>query len=179
MKTYLVIFIALLPFLGYGQPPRSNANSNTQWKTLSNNQYAIQYPANWELNQSGQMGSSFILFSPLESAQDSFKENINLIIQDLAGYNVDLNQYTQISEEQIKTMLQNASILESKRLKNTNGEYQKMVYTATQNNYRLKFLQYYWVAKQKAYILTFTAEQNKYDTYLNTAEKIFNSFKIK
>ena len=73
-----------------------------EWKSLNEKNYSIQYPVNWELNKSGQMNTSFILFSELTSEKDQFKENVNLIIQDLTGYNIDFEQYVQISENQIK-----------------------------------------------------------------------------
>jgi|TARA_B110000908_G_C10242267_1_gene446744 hypothetical protein len=36
------------------------------------------------------MGTSFILFSQLNLDTEKFKENVNLIIQDLTSYNIDL-----------------------------------------------------------------------------------------
>jgi hypothetical protein len=45
------------------------------------------------------MATSLVLLAPLESAQDKFKENVNLIIQDLCGYTIDLASYAAISEQ--------------------------------------------------------------------------------
>ncbi|MBK7681894.1 MAG: hypothetical protein IPJ26_05200 [Bacteroidetes bacterium] len=39
------------------------------------------------------MGTSFIIFSPLENDEDKFKENVNLLMQDLTGQNIDLDKY--------------------------------------------------------------------------------------
>jgi len=146
------------------------------WKKFDQSNYSIQYPPSWDLNISGQMGTSFILFSPLENEDDKFMENINLLAQDLSGLNIDLDKYTEISEGQIKTMVTNSSIQESRRMKINRSEYHKIIYSGEQGIYQLKFIQYYMVINDKAYVLTFTSEENKFEDYIEIAEKILNSF---
>lgn len=51
------------------------------------------------------MGTSLIILSPLESEKDTFRENVNLLIQDLTGLDIGLDQYTKISEDQMKACL--------------------------------------------------------------------------
>ena len=155
------------------------ANTDTSWKKIDKANYLIQYPSDWELNESGQMGTSFILFSPLESDKDKFKENVNLLIQDLSGYNLDLNKYTDMSVKQIKTMIPNSTLIESKRIKTSSQEYQRLIYTGDQSSFHLKFEQYYWVKNNKAYVLTLTCEQNKFSKYKVVGERILNSFRLK
>ena len=172
----------LLSVTVFGQSSIKETGNKTKlndWKTFDQAAYTIQYPSTWELNQSEQMGTSFILFSPLESEKDQFKENVNLLIQDLAGYHVDLNEYTEITEGQIKTMVTNAILRESVRVKNDKGEYHKLIYSGDQGIFHLTYEQYYWVMNDKAFILTFTCEQNKFVQMADTGEKILNSFKLK
>jgi hypothetical protein len=172
--------MVLLPVCVFGQTiDKKSSQTNGDWKTLKESNYSIQYPATWELNQSGQMGTSFIVFSPLQSEQDNFKENVNLIIQDLTGKNIDLNNYTEISEGQIKTLATNSTLIESKRIKLGSGEYHKIIYTADQGIFHLKFEQYYWVTNDKAHVLTFTSEQSMFDSFKETGERILNSFMLK
>lgn len=148
------------------------------WKSLTENNFSIHYPDNWELNKSGQMGSSFILFSPLSSEKDQFKENINLIVQDLSGHNLDLDKYVELSENQIKTMITDGNIIDNKRVTTETFNYQKIIYTGKQGILNLIFEQYYWVVENKAYVLTLTCEENEFDNYKTTGEKILNSFKL-
>jgi hypothetical protein len=124
------------------------------------------------------MGTSFVLFSQQSSEQDQFKENVNLIIQDLSEYDLDLDKYVEISEGQIKTMITDGKIIESKRNTRNALDFQKVVYTGKQGVLNLKFEQYYWVEDEKAYVLTFTAEENQFDAYKTTGEKILNSFEF-
>lgn len=177
----IISSILLLSIVTCGQTTISQELNQTiiDWKTLDQSNYSIQYPSNWELNQSGQMNTSFVLFSPLESDNDKFKENVNLLIQDLTGYNIDLNKYTEISEGQIKTMVTNSSLIESKRIKNGKDEFHKIIYSGDQGIFHLQFEQYYWVVNDKAFILTFTSEKDKFENFKEIGEKILNSFKQK
>jgi hypothetical protein len=169
LLTLGIIFLTL-NLSTYGQ--------TEDWNAIKKDSYSVDYPKDWELNESGQMGTSFILFSPLASQKDQFKENVNLLIQDLTGYNLDLDGYVEISEGQIKTMITDGKIIESKRLTNQNLDYQKVIYTGKQGIYNLKFEQYYWVVGNKAFVLTLTCEEAQFDDYKLTGEKILNSFKL-
>ncbi len=148
------------------------------WETYSKDEFSIQYPKEWELNKAGQMGTEFGLFAPVESDDDKFRENINLVKQDISAYNLDLAAYANLSEKQILGMFTEAKILESTTKKAKGKSFYKMVYTAMQGIFRLKFVQYYWVENKKAYVLTFTSEEDKYDKFRSDGEKIMGSFKM-
>lgn len=178
MIRLLAIFLLLSVYsCGQAQDPNTITNySNPDWKTLKGSNYTIQYPQGWELNESGQMGTAFILFAPLDSIQDQFKENVNLLIQNLSGLNVNLDKYAEVSAEQIKKSIMNSIIIENKRIKNSSEEYHLMIYTGDQGAFHLKFEQHYWIKDQKAYVLTLTCEQDKFTKYKDTGESILNTF---
>jgi hypothetical protein len=182
MKTLKLIGLLTLivNFTAFGQTTESKSQTEVlnEWKTLTENNYSINYPDKWELNKSGQMRTSFILFSPLSSEKDQFKENVNLIIQDLTGYNLNLDKYVEISESQIKTMITDGKIIESKRITTKTLNYQKVIYTGKQGLFDLKFEQYYWVVGDKAFVLSLTCEESQFDNYKEKGEKILNSFNI-
>lgn len=152
--------------------------SHEDWKTHTDNGFQIQYPSEWELSLAKQMGSSFILFSPLENKDDLFRENVNLIIQDIKGMNIGLEKYAQISESQIKLMMTNAQILESKVIEKNGRRVYHLVYTADMGIYHLKFMQNYFIQNEKAYVLTFTADQKNYDRYIKVGSEILNTFEL-
>ena len=170
MKTYFVLLVFVSVSI--------TAQTNTNWKTITQSNYSVQYPSNWELDQSGKMGAIFFMLAPVESPADNFKENVNLMIQDLTGMNIDLDKFTQISIDQIKTQAVKGKLIESKRMKNKTREYQKVIYTSDQNGFHLKYEQLYYVKNNKAYFLTLTCEQTKFDAYKAEGEKILNSFKL-
>lgn len=157
----------------------SDTQGALEWKLLSNDEYRIDYPSTWEVNESGQMGTSFILFSPVSSQVDDFRENINLLIQDLTGYGIDLDKYVEISEGQIKSLVAEGKIVLNERKIDEEKEYHRVIYTGKQGVFKLMFEQYYWIVNDKAYILSLTCKESEFDAYKKVGEKILNSFVIK
>ena len=170
MKKTLIFFILTTNiFLSFAQ---------SNWKNLSTDAYKIDYPDNWEVNQSGLMGTEFYLFTALSGSDDKFRENINLMIHDLQVDDISLDDYIELTQKQIKTLLTNSKLIESKRLKNNGVEFHMLVYTARQGMFDLKVMQYFWLIDGKEYILTYTAEVKEFDKFFPDVEKSMNSFKI-
>ena len=165
--TLLAIFINLSAF----------SQAEKDWKTLTEDNYTINYPDTWTLNTTGQMGTRFILFSPKLSSEDKFSENVNLLKQDISAYGLDLDTYSELSEKQLATVITDAKVIESKRINTGALPYHKLIYTGKQGALNLTFEQYYWVIDGNAYILTFTCEESQFDAYKTTGEKILNSFR--
>ncbi len=149
-----------------------------QWKILDDEKYSIHFPGDWELNQSDQFGTSFFLFSPL-GADDQFRENVNLIIEDLTGLQIDLDAYTELADGQLKTVIGEFNLLESKRKKANGQSYHMVLYTGTIDGMSLKIAQHFYVANEKAYVLTFTGEREHFDEFQETGELIMESFVLK
>ncbi|MEM8523171.1 MAG: leucine-rich repeat domain-containing protein [Bacteroidota bacterium] len=142
-------------------------------------EFVIDYPSNWILDDSGLMNSKLFLFSPLESAEDQFRENVNIMSQDISAYNIDLDMYVKISENEIKTLATNSKILESKRLKKEDREYHKIIYQADQGIFTVQFEQYYLISSNNVIIVTLTCEKEQFQTYQALGEQILNSFEWK
>ena len=149
------------------------------WVLVDDPSYSLYYPDSFDLDKTGQMGLDVILLSRPTSKNDLFRDNINLMIQNLENTGIDLKQYVEISENQIKTVIPEVHILESKTQTKNNKTFHRIVYTGKQEPYSLKWLQYYWVEKNKAYVLTLTCEINQYNHYVKVGEKIINTFKLK
>jgi hypothetical protein len=162
----------LLPLAALAQQSPAN------WKVLAKDSYSIQYPTNWDLDQTGYEGTTFLLASELTSPQDPFRENVTLIIHDLRGTTIYLDKLVKQSQSTFQTTLANFRLIESKRLKDT-GEYHKLVFTGDKGKTSLKFVQYLRIKGIKAYVVTFAGEQSQFENYKETGEKILNSFKVK
>jgi hypothetical protein len=182
----LGFFAMIVAFVACGQSSQKESKTEEikietpeNWKVLNESDYSIQYPDTFDLDKSGQMGMSFILLSKQTSQQDLFRENVNLLIQDLTGQNIDLDKYVEISEGQIKTMITDGNLIESKRLTDKNKEFQRVIYTGKQGQFDLKWQQFFWVVNKKAYVLTLTCEINQYDNYVSVGEEIMKTFMIK
>ena len=165
MKQKLFLLLLLISKISYAQ---------TLEKSIDENLYSINYPSSWKLDNTGRNNCEFFLFaSPIDT---NFGSNINLLIQNLEGMNLDLTKFTEISENQINA---NGKLISSTR-KNVYGlEFQELVFEANLNGKYLKFYQQYFVKNSSAFILTFTALTNHYDKLINEAQIIINTFKLK
>lgn len=150
-----------------------------EWITLDEALYSVEYPDSWELNTSGSMGTEFILFSPLKSDTDNFRENVNFIIQDISAYKLNLDQYVEATKVQVKTMMTNGKVTTSERIKVGENEFHKIIYLGRQGDFDLQFEQYFYILEDNAYVLTFTCEEEQFEAYRETGERIMNSFLLK
>lgn len=148
-----------------------------EMKLLSEEHYSISYPSDWQLDQSDQL-TEFYLFSKLEGNGDSFNENINLISQNLSGVKIDLDEYTRITVNQIRHYFKD-EVLKAVKRKNVDGEnFTEVIYSGKMEDVKLRILQYNYLKDGKAYVLTFTAEEDKFDAYKDVVYKTFNSFRF-
>jgi hypothetical protein len=173
-KITLLLFLTIMII----KLPAQNMNQEN-WRSFEDVAYTIHYPENWDLNTSGQNNTSFILVAQSTDDNGVFKENINLLINPLPNEKINLDYFAKASEMQVAKAFEKSSLIKSVRVRTENGEYQNMVYTGERNGIQLKFMQRYWVIDAKAYILTFSSNERKFDDYIKEVEAIFDSFTFK
>lgn len=149
----------------------------SNWKIHEAANYSIKYPPDWSLDVEGLMNTTFFISSPV-SADDTFSENVNLLIQDLSRFPMSLDEYTELSINQVETMVPEGKLKKEERLKGAKYEYHSVLYSARFNNNPLMTAQYYWVIDNNAYILTFTTLAADYEAYRALGYGIMNSFTI-
>lgn len=181
MKKLLLSITCLFPaslILAQEMTPTA-PQRDADWVTLTDSAFTIQYPANWTVDKSGLMGAKFMLFAPLDDAGDNFKENINLQVTDLGAPDVvTLDVFADAATEQIKQFITEAKVVRAEKKGMGDAEYYEMEFTGTQGELLLHWEQHYRIRGQYAYILTFTASQESFDTYKVQAEKILGTFRI-
>jgi hypothetical protein len=148
------------------------------WQTLRMPAYSIQYPDTFRLDTTGYSGTSLILFSNKTSEQDPYTENITLSVQDLGQDTVSLDQYVAIAKEQIKTTITNGRLLDSKRQGQGGNVHHRLAFSGKQQNVNLKWTQYYWIRKHKAWVITLTCAADQYDNFAAVADRIVDSFRL-
>lgn len=151
---------------------------NPGWTPYYHQDYTIVYPSDWELDTSGQRNTTLFLFSPLADKKDTFRENINLIIQDLSQNPYTLDQYIKLTEDQISSM-GGMYLYKNERKKAGNRPFHHLVYSGNHSGFDLVFEQYIWVIHKEAFVLTFTCEEKTRDKYKDTGQKVLNSFRLR
>ncbi len=161
------------------EAPVAEMLAEATWEKFDGEAFSIEYAPGWKFSQSGQMGTTFVLMSAMESDQDQFGENINLIVQDIKGMDLDLKKYVEISEQQIKAMIEKSELTASEQLEKDGQVFQKVLFTGKQATFNLSFEQRYFIKNEKAYVLTFTCEVDKVESFRAVGEKMLNSFILK
>ena len=154
------------------------AQTDTTNSIFVKDNYKIQYPKSWQLDTSKLMGTDFFVLAPLENEIDKFRENVSGIIQDLSGQNIDLEIYKQITDKQILEFATEPKIFESEIINSNKNNYYKTVYAMTQGKARLKITSVCYIKNEKAYLITFTSEIEKYEQYKKVGEDIISSFHL-
>lgn len=140
--------------------------------------YSLSYPKSWTIDTSKMFGMDILLRSPKTDSLDDFIENINVFVQDLHGQNYTLSRIGKETENQIKNIVTDFKIIESK-LDSTNSiQYYTVKYSGRQGKFLLTMIQRYYLKNEVGYTLTFAVKNEKEADYISIAEKIFISFNL-
>jgi hypothetical protein len=171
----LLLTLILLSFIHWSF---SQFDNSSQLTTLLKENFKIEYPKSWTLDTSGLVGSELFVLSTLENDSDKFRENVSVIIQNLAGQNIDLNKYQDISETQIASLGTDGKLFESSKIQAAKGDYYRVRYALNRANFKLIITSYCYMKNEKAYLVTFTSEADKYEQYKEIGGKILDSFQF-
>ncbi len=138
---------------------------------------SIKYPKTWNLDpkQDPITGSVATFVSPEKGNSAISLENVSLIVDNLPGKNVTLDAYT----HDIKGSNQDAVIVEEGKTNLANRPAYQIIYTKKDGGSTLKRLQVWTLKNNKAYVITYTADSDKYSKYLENAQEMISSFEIK
>jgi hypothetical protein len=145
---------------------------------VSKERYSLGYPKSWAIDTSKMFGMDIILRSPKTDSLDDFIENMNIFSQDLHGRNYNLYKMGQESETQIKNMVTDVKIIESKLDSTTSQQCYILRYSGRQGKFLLTTIQHYYLKDDVGYALTFTIKNGKEADYVPLTEKMFSSFKL-
>jgi len=158
------------------RPTSAGASS---WSTLQKDKVSLRYPSTWTPNTEGSGMVDFFVLAPPDSSDVRFRENVNLVIQDLgADSAMSLDELVKASLDALQSAFAGFELVSSHQLINARGHYQRFIYKSLQNGYPLEFIQEFQIIRKKAYILTFTSSQGKFDDHQELGEKILQSFAI-
>jgi eukaryotic-like serine/threonine-protein kinase len=141
---------------------------------------SIKYPQNWEKTGTPDRitGNLVKFMSPKENDADTYTENLNLIVQDLPESRRELEQFNTFYLDEIKQYHQDSQIIAQNKKLLANQPANQVIYTLTQEGINLKRLQIWTIKNNKAYIITYTADVDKYAKYLPKIQTMIDSFAI-
>lgn len=137
--------------------------------------FTIKYPENWEKN----VTTEYVTFlSAVESDSDAFRENVNVVVQDLSQQPTTMAEYTQATKDWIS---ESKGVLQLEReIQFAGNAATEVAYTMPANSIgldlELMFHQLWIIKDDKAYLLTYTAQPDRYEKFEAQAAEIFKSF---
>ena len=136
--------------------------------------FAISYPEDWETERDS-FGAVIIMFSPLSGGSDQFSENVNVVVEDLEGADITLDEYVDLAVEQLTEFIPDIDISDEFPDEMDTQPSWVIAYTGTQDGVEYNWVQEIALFDGSAYIITYTGE-DEFDTYLVHAAEIFDSF---
>lgn len=170
MKLILALFFLSITFMSVSQ----------ETATFETEIYSINYPESWEVDDSKARGTDFLVFCPLDEESPNFRSNFNIGVQNLEGYDFDLESFHELSVNQVKNMMDGYQLISSETLTKNDISYKDYIYQGSLLDLSLTFHQQYFVFKgDKAIVLTYTTDSNTAPKNEEEINMIFDSFTIK
>lgn len=158
------------------------SGSNTQDEdtfTYYGDDYSITFPKTWtdvSSTLAATIGADAV-FTHYGTALNGYGENINVMVQDLSGYNMDLDTYTELSKSQYEAM-DGYDIISIDEGSINGTKIRRLEVDANQNGINCYCLQVFAVENEKAYIFTFSSDYEDKDSLMEEVDLIFESIKI-
>ncbi|MFN6559078.1 MAG: protein kinase domain-containing protein [Nostoc sp. ChiSLP01] len=141
----------------------------------------IKYPQTWSLKEIGQHNTNTTdvakILSPKKNADKLYQSDLTIEIQDLKQFS-SLDEYTSSRVNEITQFLVNAKIEQSRLSQLANRPAHEVVYSGKEDKYTIKRKAVWTLNNNKAYIITYAAEESQYDDLLKTAEQMIDSLEI-
>jgi len=139
--------------------------------------FSIKYPSTWEKKE--KLRDFIVVFlAPLENESDKFRENLSLMVSNLFMQTMDLSDYVNFSIDQLREAILDFRLFEKTQTKISKIPAYKIVYSGKRKQMNIKIMQHYAIKRNKVYLITYTAEKDKYEMYLKSLQKMIKTFKI-
>ena len=143
------------------------------WESAEEN-IKIHRPPDWEVLEPS-LGDVAVFASPQESDRDTYQEQLTLTVENVN--NISLAEYTNQTIARIKQNI-TQDIVATNPTELDNNPANQVVYHHTEAGKSLKTLQTWTIEGERAYILTYTAQKDKYNQYQDEVGRMMKSLVI-
>lgn len=152
---------------------KNNDLDMSDWKEYEGSNYSIKLSEDWlEVNYSG----AELAFTYPETSKDDFSESINVVVQDLSSYDLDLESYKDLSLKQYEDLEYNIDDVYKKTIDGQKGYCFKV--SCEQRGVQCKVFQFFTIIDEKAYVFTFAADVDSYSELEDEVTIIFESIEF-
>ncbi|MGE5528801.1 MAG: hypothetical protein ACM3X6_06635 [Patescibacteria group bacterium] len=138
--------------------------------------FSLELPADWEASK-GPLGVPLVAISPAESGNDTFRENVNVILDELPEA-VSIDAYMAASVAEMKKYLTDFQGHEEGRIDLSDLPAGWLVYSHRMGQVKLKNLAYAILAGKTCYTITCSATPESFGRFRKAFDQICRSFKL-
>ena len=136
--------------------------------------FSIKYPPEWERAQ--HIDKSVTFLAPRESNSDTNPAGLGIMVIEVESNNT-LASITQNQLNTLKNLYPDIQILESMETIFLGHPSHMIIFTATDNTQSMrKAMQIWFKEDNKAFLMTYKSDNQRYSKYLPTIDKMLNSF---
>jgi eukaryotic-like serine/threonine-protein kinase len=136
--------------------------------------FSIKYPPDWERAQ--HIDKSVTFLAPKESNLDTNPAGLGIMVIEVESNNT-LASITQNQLNKLKNLYPDIQILESMETIFLGHPSHVIIFTATDNTQSMrKAMQIWFKEDNKAFLMTYKSDNQRYSKYLPTIDKMLNSF---
>jgi hypothetical protein len=139
--------------------------------------FSLTVPAGWDIEE-GKMNTDLIAVSPEESLEDNFRENFNILVENLPG-EMSRDEYYKKGLPAFREIAQEFAEHDSGLEKLDGYEFRWDIVSHKMGPLRIKVLQYLTVKDKKGYLITFSAADDKFNVYSPMFREIAKSFRFR
>ncbi len=168
--------IMLSLFVGFAYAKAQNAG-NVDFQTKKVGEVTISYPNSYEFTDNMPGGAKFGLLSPLTSDKDTFRDNVNLLIQEI-GQDIDVSEGLEPLKQQMSKYITNYVGIDAKIMNLPVGKAIRLEYTGNLGVMKIHWVQYMVSKNKKLYILSCTSEKDTYNQFASEFADIAKSLTL-
>ena len=173
MKTRLIVAMCvLLTICGCGK------KKTVQNTTFSGKDYVLQFPETWEINDTGLMGMDLIGLSPLENAEDAFRENVNVVLENLPK-SMTAKEYLRLALANLEKIYGLPIEKNFTKARVGNHEGYSLHYSLQVGQNEMDNDIYIVINNNAVYVLTCSNAKGKRDIFKTTMDTVIETFTIK
>lgn len=140
--------------------------------------FSIKYPVSWSL-EINKNNAAVIFYSPKEGDLDFFRENVNVVVQDIARKSMNIKKYSSTAIKQMEAVFgDNMIIIESGPMYFSGHEGYKFVFRGKTSETELQYMSVWTINGLTAYQVTYTALASQYERHLPNAKRMIRSFRL-
>lgn len=137
--------------------------------------YSIEYPSDWKKSDVPQL--DIVLFAPSKGDDQSPRASVNVVSENV-GATIPLDTFFNESINNLKESLKDVNVEKTGSIELNGTQSKWIIYTHTMQNVKFRVIQYFVVANQTVYLITFGALDQDFEGYKGDFDKIVSTFRV-